>query len=289
MLTEIEIIKMLKGVYGVIANINNSVSSYKRYLKKELQYLEFHITDHCNLKCKGCGHLSNIADEYFADASDFERDMVRLSKIFKNIDRIRLLGGEPLLHPDLNSFIKSARRSFPSAVLNIVTNGLLLEKADKSFWDTCRETNLTIDLTVYPPLRKKVSHLVELAKKNNVKLNDSAISWTFFSHMNIYQNSEKNRAFKECRKTFYCPFLKNGHIYICPKPVMVQIFNKKFNQSIGSDNGIDIYNNNGREILKYLDKPTDTCKSCEYTFTPFSWGKGNGTMDEWLPETYRKS
>lgn len=281
--------KIRRRASKVLRNTNNALSSYKRYLINELKYLEFHITDHCNLKCKGCGHLSNIADEFFADPRDFERDITQLSKIFNNIKTIRLLGGEPLLHPDLNSFIKSARCAFPSTNLIVVTNGILLERADQSLWDTCRETNTKISLTVYPPMRKKVSRLVELANMNNVQLYDSAIAWTFFSHMNIKEDSDINRAFEECRNKFYCPFLRNGHIFICPKPVMVQIFNKKFNQSIGFDNGIDIYKHSGRDILKYLTKPTETCKSCEYTFTPFSWAKGEGTMDEWLPDTYRKA
>lgn len=98
--------------------------------------------------------------------------MTQLSKIFNNIKTIRLLGGEPLLHPDLSSFVKSARRSFPSTKIDITTNGTLLKKPDQTFWDTCRETNTAIALTAYPPTRNTVSHLAKLAKKtmSNLRL-----------------------------------------------------------------------------------------------------------------------
>lgn len=259
------------------------------YLKNELQYLEFHITDHCNLKCKACWHYSNIADEFFADPSDFEKDMTQLSKIFNNIKTIRLMGGEPLLHPDLSSFIKSARRSFPSTNIDIITNGTLLKKADQTFWDTCRETNTAIALTVYPPTRNTVSHLVKLANKNNVKLTDSPIIWNFFTNINVQGDSDKERAFKACRKIFYIPFLKDGNIFVCPQPALIHIFNEKFNQSITTENGINIYNHTGREIINYLSKPSEKCKSCEYEHTPFSWDRGKGTIEEWLPKAYKKT
>ena len=43
-----------------------------------LPVLEVHLTDHCNLNCKGCSHFSNISDEFFLDKNDFERDLKEL-------------------------------------------------------------------------------------------------------------------------------------------------------------------------------------------------------------------
>lgn len=45
--------------------------------------------------------------------------------------RIRILGGEPLLHPKLNEILREAKLQWPSSVIQLITNGLLLpEKAD---------------------------------------------------------------------------------------------------------------------------------------------------------------
>jgi molybdenum cofactor biosynthesis enzyme MoaA len=79
------------------------------FQKPELKYLELHLTDHCNLNCKGCGHYSPIAQENFASFVEFKKDMLRLGHLFRNIQIIRLMGGEPLLHPDVAFFLLKTR------------------------------------------------------------------------------------------------------------------------------------------------------------------------------------
>jgi len=46
-----------------------------------------------------------LAEEEFADIKVFEKDFARLSKLLNaKVDRIGLMGGEPLLHPQINDF-----------------------------------------------------------------------------------------------------------------------------------------------------------------------------------------
>jgi molybdenum cofactor biosynthesis enzyme MoaA len=52
--------------------------------KNILPYLEFHLTDHCNLNCKGCSHFCSIANENYLSMESFLKDMKRLSEIFRN-------------------------------------------------------------------------------------------------------------------------------------------------------------------------------------------------------------
>jgi molybdenum cofactor biosynthesis enzyme MoaA len=58
--------------------------------------------------------------------------MVVLSKKV-GISYLRLLGGEPLLHPDITKFIKYAKRYFPETLIGIGTNGILLPKMKNKF------------------------------------------------------------------------------------------------------------------------------------------------------------
>ena len=58
-----------------------------------LGYFETHLTYHCNLKCKGCWHLSNLAKPEFADLGSYTRDMKRLAELYGGIGRVRLMGG----------------------------------------------------------------------------------------------------------------------------------------------------------------------------------------------------
>lgn len=65
---------------------------------QHLDYLEMHLMNSCNLKCKGCSHFSNIAtDEDIEDISSFEKNIERMSKVQPVIYKIRLLGGDAFL------------------------------------------------------------------------------------------------------------------------------------------------------------------------------------------------
>ena len=63
------------------------------------------IVDHCNLNCKGCGHFSPLAPKSFLDIETFENDLRRLNGLLNgNIYCFELMGGEALLHPQLEDF-----------------------------------------------------------------------------------------------------------------------------------------------------------------------------------------
>ena len=108
-----------------------------------LEYLEYHVAHHCNLNCRGCGHLSNLVEEEsFGDFNQFKRDLTRLSELFENVKVIRLMGGEPLLNPDCISFVETARDVFPKARISIVTNGLLLPSMSCEFYRQVKKMNV---------------------------------------------------------------------------------------------------------------------------------------------------
>ncbi|PKQ21426.1 MAG: hypothetical protein CVT65_18630, partial [Actinobacteria bacterium HGW-Actinobacteria-5] len=82
--------------------------------KPVLYHFETHITDHCNLNCKGCSHFSSLCPSAFADIDEFSADMHRMANLFSAVRQIILLGGEPLLHPELIAFLRVAREAFPA-------------------------------------------------------------------------------------------------------------------------------------------------------------------------------
>jgi molybdenum cofactor biosynthesis enzyme MoaA len=91
-----------------------------RNSKRHFQ-IEVHITEHCNLNCIGCNHFSPLADKLFLPPEAFEKDCARLAKITDKLTVIKLLGGEPLLHPNIISFLETARKYFKSTVIQLTT------------------------------------------------------------------------------------------------------------------------------------------------------------------------
>lgn len=257
--------------------------------KPELPYLELHLTDHCNLNCKGCGHFSPIASPYYADIVQYERDMKRLSRLFYNIRTIRLMGGEPLLHPDAACFIAVTRNSFPSAGIRLVTNGILLKAVPENFWTTCRDTHTAIDLTVYPSLRSRLKDLRSLCESKGVSLNPSEVVDLFHARMNLRGSSDERDSFSACRSIFYCPFLQNGRLYHCGLPALIHHFNERFNYRIPADAGIDIHSRfkSGRKILQLLERPIVNCKYCSSDIAQFAWTQSSKRPEEWDIEAQR--
>ena len=115
-----------------------------------LEKIDIHITDHCNLNCRSCTHFSPLAEEFYINIQDFECDLTRLSQLTGGkIGSIFMLGGEPLLHPQLKECFPIARRLFPETNLVIITNGILLPQQTDEFWQACKDSNIQIWVSWY--------------------------------------------------------------------------------------------------------------------------------------------
>lgn len=249
------------------------LAGMRAYVRRELPYLELHLVDHCNLHCRGCGHFSSLANATFGDLAQTAADLRRMAALFRNVRQLRLMGGEPLLHPEAAEFIAIARTCFPQADLRFVTNGILLPKAPARFWEVCRGTRAVIDLTVYPPFEARRTEWRQLCERERVALNDSPPLDTFHSHMNLKGDTPPLRAFRSCRSRFYCPFLQAGRLYLCGMPALIHYFNAKFDARIPAAEGIDIHapGLTGRKMLRRLNRPVRTCAWCAETPVAFPW------------------
>jgi len=137
---------------------------------KQLQHLQFHVTDNCNLKCKGCQHFSNIVSgNHFPEYASVERDFIRLTELFDNINSIAILGGEPLLNKELPDYCNLVRKSFPYAEIELITNGLLIRQMSESLIEVIKKNNILVNISYYPPLSSIVDDVTEFLLKNEIR------------------------------------------------------------------------------------------------------------------------
>ncbi len=94
--------------------------------------VEVNVSHHCNLSCRGCAHLSPVMAKQYASPEQILRDLSVLAKHMQ-ADHVRLLGGEPLLHPRLTEVIAAARQSALAGRIRVVTNGILLWRMTDAF------------------------------------------------------------------------------------------------------------------------------------------------------------
>ena len=92
-----------------------------------LPYAEFNITNVCNLNCPDCVTYNNFAFRGHSRWSVWADIYEQWSQLL-DLDRLAIVGGEPMLNPDFETWARSLRRLWPQAQIQILTNGTQLHK-----------------------------------------------------------------------------------------------------------------------------------------------------------------
>ena len=248
----------------------NKLTKKNMRQKKTIPILHLHLTDHCNLNCRGCDNFSSISPKVFADIEVFEKDCARIAQLANGrIDEIQLLGGEPLLHPQIIDFLEITRKYFPANTINIVTNGLLVRKQSDEFWESCRKNNIHIIATKYPidiDYKSIELHVKAQGVEFSYYGNTESVEKTLLClPLDLEGKQNAQDSFLRCARANRCISLDNGKIYTCSLIPYVKYFNKQFNQDliVSPNDYIDIYKAKSvDEILNFVSKPMPFCRYC---------------------------
>jgi len=254
--------------------------------KPRLYHFETHITDHCNLNCKGCGHFSNVSPKHFENLADFERDMGNMARLFE-VEQIFLLGGEPLLHPDVDQFILTARRLFPRTRLYLMTNGVLVTRMNDTFWNAMKDTR-TILLCDQYPINVSMEEIDQLAHEHDV-----VVEWTnprgeFFKiPIDIQAGQDAQDSFRRCNGVNNCPMLRDGRLYPCAYIAYSDVLAERFGltgiDATTSDSFAIDDDTDAAEAMRFMLAPVPWCSHCDFdAFHMFGWTRSQRTLDEWI-------
>ena len=258
-----------------------------------MEYIVLNILDHCNLRCKGCDHFACIADPYFVPYETIHEDLRRMSEILHgdNLMQIGVMGGEPLLHPDLLKILKDVRENFPYTIIRLSTNGLLLLQQKDDFWQVCRDYDVTIVNTKYP-IKLDHEKIKEKAQKEGVKFQyfrgsgDDNVKTSFKKVITIEGTHNPVKSFAKCHISNFGNFLMEGKLYGCPFSCQsYRIFNKKFNQNLRmtEKDYLDIYKiSDMQEIFDFAAKPRPYCRYCSDLIRGYEWDRTSQDISEWV-------
>jgi MoaA/NifB/PqqE/SkfB family radical SAM enzyme len=268
--------------------LNKIIAIYWNIQKKNPKWilLNVYITGKCNLNCKSCNAFAPLADNYLLTTESFENDCKRLSEIGeKQIPEIHILGGEPLIHPNLLELLGIARKYFPNATLKIVTNGVLLSKQSTSFWEYLQKQNIGIVISNYP-IKIDINNIYKKVEEYNISLRyyKGVLPWYKMKlDLDGKQNIVKN--YKKCQAALQCVELQDGKIAICQLIQKIRYFNNYFNTSLKVEDAdtIDVYKvKDMKEILKFLSIPAPFCKYCTLQDMPTNWEISKKVISEWV-------
>ncbi len=263
---------------------------------RRLLRFEVQVVEHCNLRCVNCNHFAPLASEQYLDVAGYERDCRRLSELFcSEVEFIHLMGGEPLLHPQINEIMKITRSCFQYGHICLVTNGLLLSKMTQEFWDICKTHHIEIDVTDYPiPLDQ------ELYKK---KASENQVSLSYYGGedknkmlrlpIDVKGDFDPVENFHKCPWANYWVTLRgDGKIYTCTKAACAEHLKNYFDLDIAlsEQNAVDIYKvHDAEELMRKLAQPIPFCRYCDleaWNSYQDNWRPSNKDRYEWLTFTY---
>lgn len=242
--------------------------------------IEIQIVDHCNLNCDNCNHFSNLAEPWFMSLEEFEFSLKRIREEFypHGLERLMILGGEPLLHPQIKEFCDIARKTFPEKDFNIdiLTNGIKLNTMSNE------DLNYLVQracfcVTPYP----KVSYSDHTKKLMNGGYVGNLASRLFFVSTNIDLEPTETASYNYSKCPKYklpCYFVKNYKVYICPFSGCAHILNEKFGTNIQIQEGdyVDLRTGTYEDLKKLQEKgPAHICAYCNSKCFPIYWSNGS--------------
>lgn len=288
---------LLRGLYlkSMVSRAPRIVVWARRHVLHQrpvLFHFEIHITDHCNLNCKGCAHFSNLCEPAFADLAEFRAEMDRMASLFSRVEEIYLMGGEPLLHPDVASFVRTARAFFPRSRICLMTNGLLVTRMAPDAWKALAETGVVLLCDSYP-IGLPIDEIDRLAREHG-----ALVEWTvpreeFFKiPIDPTGGHDMGASFRRCQGFNNCPIVRDGRLYPCAYVAYADVFRSAFGiegLQVSERDSIAIRDEPDPDaVMEFLMHPVPWCSNCDMDSREFyTWGRSKRELSEWTrtPET----
>lgn len=181
-----------------------------------LPSLEVFITEKCTLRCRDCSHLiPRYQEPKDYNISEIIANLQNVLKIADGIIDLIILGGEPLLHGELNKLLDWGYKQEHIGSLTIVSNGSVMP--NEHLLAMMQRTQTRIRLSNYGRYSVRLEEMREACAERGITCFVNDELWTDMGE--IYDH---NYTLEELREIFIdCPFsygllLLNGKIYRCP-------------------------------------------------------------------------
>jgi organic radical activating enzyme len=263
--------------------------------------LEFYITNVCNLTCSGCNRYNNYKFSGWWSWADAEPVLTQWAEKI-NIRQRVILGGEPLLNPDIVSWIKGVSRLWPDYKgVQIQSNGTRLDLVN-GLYDALIDGSW-IGISLHSdehkePLFSRIRNFLKHPIRETEDLNDPTGSrYQFFDANNKYMHVWNNDRFVQSniiekpngRFGLYssnpdvahenCTFrrFKNyhmirGRIYKCGPVALMPEFDDQYQFDLSDEDrvimrgyqglGVDEFDQRGQEFMDNIDSVVPQCKFC---------------------------
>lgn len=218
-------------------------------MKPVLPFLETMATQVCNLSCTGCTNYSDIKHTGYVTWEDMRQQLITWLALV-DIPDFGIMGGEPLINPEISLWLTGTRELMPSSQIRFTTNGLLLDKYFSIVDQAYELGNIVFKITVHQNDLALEQIIERIFKRycwqpvtefginrwtagNRVRLQISRPAQFLKTYQGKYSNmrpwnNNPVESFDACIQQT-CPLLYNGRIYKCSTQGLLRDQLEKFN------------------------------------------------------------
>jgi len=182
-----------------------------------VEAFELHVVEHCNLRCAHCCNTSPYLGPKTLSPAAIASTLSTMATAIR-ADVFKIMGGEPLLHPEITEVLRVVRESGVGDVVRLFTNGLLLHKMDDAFWRAL--DHLTVSSYDSAPVRPEHLTLIEeKARAFDVVLNVKPVH----AFSQVMHNARRHddiavqETFERCWLRHRCLVARNGRFHACTR------------------------------------------------------------------------
>ncbi|MCR5765792.1 MAG: radical SAM protein [Treponema sp.] len=253
--------------------------------KPIIHHLEANLADGCNLNCRGCLHFSNLyRKDEIPDSKELLDSIAEIAKHCE-IFQFRVLGGEPLLNPDLEEFLIKLRKILPNTDLAVISNGILIPKMPESLFKTMRENYIGFNLTLYSPTLKMKDRIYEVFDKSGVAYGSHEAKTDKFEKFLLEKPGNVDARTHDVCVPRGILVVKEECIYRCPVEAYIDRFYEWFSMNLKAPDGINVHafsGDWGQLITDLYTKPRPLCAYCSSKSEFYEWSNGKPEKADWL-------
>jgi hypothetical protein len=183
------------------------------------------ISNQCNMTCVGCNHLRDHyrkADNVDLEIGSVLSDLTRVAEAADFIKTVVLVGGEALLHPNVEQIIEGILAMPRIGVLLIITNGTVIPRSERVF-TLMQNPRVMVEVSGYGdnvPKHLRLKRGTFLEKLTSLGINHryvETLMWTDFGGFEArgYEEEEIRKIYKSC--CFVSNDMFNGRLFKCSR------------------------------------------------------------------------
>lgn len=230
------------------------------------------VSNKCTLTCVGCNHLRDhyvAADHKDISAAQILADLEKFVSAVDMVNKLVLVGGESMLHPEIETILEGVMALPKVGVLHVITNGTVIPKSKRVF-DLLASPRVIVEISGYGSnipvkFQRNVEKFIGKLRELGIHYRYSqTLQWFDFGGFEPrgYTQAELERVYDTC--CFVSNDIFDGRLFKCSRSA--------YGTQIGKipdypEDYVDIRNNSvaevRRQVAAFLEKKSaSVCNHC---------------------------